>query len=57
MQYGNVPRVIGTLVSARIATLAELQTVYSIEDAYNLLEVVNVDHHNERVIRGRNNRN
>lgn len=57
MHYANVPRVIGTLVSARQATLHELQTVYGVEDAYNMLEVVNVDHHNERVIRGRHNRN
>jgi len=46
-----VPRVIGTLVSARVATLHELQSVYSIEDAYNMLEVVTVDNHNERVLR------
>lgn len=57
MHYANMPRVIGTLVSAKAATLFELQTVYSVEDAYNLLEIVNVDHHNERVIRGRHNRN
>lgn len=53
MQYENVPRVIGTLVSAGKATLYELQTAYSIEDAYNMLEIVSVDHHNERVLRGR----
>lgn len=57
MQYENVPRVIGTLVSSGLATLHELQTVYNIEDAYNMLEVISVDHHNERTIRGRNNRN
>lgn len=57
MNYANVPRVIGTLISARMATLYELQSVYSIEDAYNMLEVLSVDHHNERIIRGRNNRN
>lgn len=56
MNYANVPRVIGTLLSARVATLAELQTIYSLEDAYNLLEIVNVDSHNERTIRERNNR-
>lgn len=56
MNYANVPRVIGTLISARVATLRELQTVYSVEDAYNMLEIINVDHHNERVIRGRHNR-
>lgn len=44
----NVPSVIATLVSAKIATLADLQTVYSIEDAYDLLEILGVDSHNQR---------
>jgi hypothetical protein len=45
-----VPRLIGTLVSAKIATLAELQTVYGIKDAHDLLEILTVDRHNERVL-------
>lgn len=57
MRYANVPPVIGTLVSARLATLTELQTVYSVEDAYNMLEVLKVDMHNERVTRGKHNSN
>jgi hypothetical protein len=36
-------------VSARMATLHELQTVYGVADAYNMLEVLNVDLHNHRV--------
>ncbi len=44
-----MPRLIGTLVSSRMATLVELQTVYGVEDAYNMLEVLTVDAHNERV--------
>lgn len=55
MNYANVPRVIGTLVSARLATLHELQTVYGIKDAYDMLEVLSVDMHNERVLRARQN--
>lgn len=43
VEYLNIPRVIGALVSSRVATLRELQTVYGVEDAYNLLELVTVD--------------
>jgi len=43
-----VPPIIGTLVSSRHATLLELQTVYGVGDAYDLLEIVNVDVVNER---------
>ena len=35
-------------MSRKLATLKELQTFYSLEDAYNLLEIVMVDNHNER---------
>ena len=45
-------------MSARMATLHELQTVYGVADAYNMLEVLNVDLHNQRVAaRVVNNRN
>jgi len=37
-------------VSARIATLHELQTVYSLEDAYNMVEVVLVDAYNQQPV-------
>jgi hypothetical protein len=43
-----VPRIIGALISANRATLAELQTIYSVEDAYDLLEIVAVDNANQR---------
>lgn len=36
-------------MSSRYATLQELQTVYGVQDAYNLLEVLNVDLYNQRV--------
>lgn len=57
IQYANVPRIIGTLISSRLATLAELQTVYGVEDAYNLLEVLSVDVNNERAARVRRDGN
>lgn len=39
------------IVSAGRATLAELATVYGLEDAYDLLEIVQVDAYNDRVAR------
>lgn len=46
-EYKNVPAITGTLVSSRLATLHELDTVYGVEDAYNLLEVVTIDGYNK----------
>ena len=37
---------IGLLVWRKLATLAELQTVYSTEDAYDLLEILLVEESN-----------
>jgi hypothetical protein len=58
LNYANVPRLVGTLISAKLATLHELQTVYGVADAYNMLEVLKVDLHNQRVSdRAQRNRN
>lgn len=38
------------IVSARMASLAELQTVYGVRDAYNLAEILTIDSHNRRVM-------
>ena len=46
----NVPVSIGVVVSSRLATLVELSTVLGGEDLYDLLEVLSVDAHNERVM-------
>ncbi|WP_276330929.1 hypothetical protein [Methylobacterium currus] len=35
-------------MSSGRATLHELQTVYGIKDAFDLLEVIQIDAHNER---------
>lgn len=45
-----MPRAIGTAISRRLATLHELDTVYSAEDLYDLLEVSAVDSINERIL-------
>jgi hypothetical protein len=49
VEYANVPGYLGALISARMATLLELQTVYSVEDAWDLLEVLVVDRENRRI--------
>lgn len=41
--YSNTPGIIATLVSARLATLHELQTLYGPYDAYRMLEIHQTD--------------
>ena len=41
-----MPPVIGTLISKRMATLHELDTVYGTKDVYDMLEVITVDDYN-----------
>jgi hypothetical protein len=36
------------LVSRRLATLHELENVYGVRDAYDLLEVLSIDDYNAR---------
>jgi hypothetical protein len=38
------------VISSGTATLHELDSVYSLKDAYNLLEIAEVNAHNRRVI-------
>lgn len=45
----NVPRSIAVVVSSRLATLYELDTIYGIKDCFDLLEIAQVDSHNEAV--------
>lgn len=47
MRYPNVPRTIATAISAKVASLNDLQTVYGLEDMYDLLEIAIVDSHNQ----------
>ena len=42
------------VVSSGMATLHELQTVYGVEDVYNLAEIVSVDNHNRAQANVRN---
>ncbi|MGX2974497.1 hypothetical protein ACWIUH_05875 [Ursidibacter arcticus] len=40
--------VVGAVVSSKLATLHELQTIYGLEDALDLIEVSSVDAYNHR---------
>lgn len=50
IDYVNVSPLVGAVISSAKATLHECNTVYSIEDLYDILEIVNVDAHNKRVL-------
>jgi hypothetical protein len=47
--YPNVSAAIGAAVSSGKATLRELQEFYSVEDLYDLIEVLSVDGYNRRL--------
>ena len=49
--YSNTPGIIATLVSARLATLHELQTIYGPYDAYRMLEIHQIDQLNMARVR------
>ena len=46
--YVNVPPMIGSVVNSRLATLYELETIYGIEDLYNLYEIIIIKVANEQ---------
>ncbi len=50
LHYTNVPPPVGTVVSKGFATLHELSTVYGLQDLYDMLEIIAVDNHNQRII-------
>ena len=45
----NVPRTIGAVISSKLASLVELDTVLGAEDLYDLLEIIAVDSHNNYI--------
>ncbi len=45
-EYANIPSVVASVISAGKATLHELQTIYGLEDLYDMLEIVIVDNYN-----------
>ena len=47
IEYPTVPGMIAVIITRRLATLHELQTVYSIDDAVDLYEIAAVNNYNE----------
>lgn len=47
MDFPNVDELIGAIVASGKATLNELSTVYTLEDAHDLFEIVSVTRYNE----------
>lgn len=45
--YQNINGLVGTLVANRIATLHELKTVYTLEDALDMYEAYIIPKYNE----------
>lgn len=55
MEYVNVPHSIGYAISSDLCTLIELQTVYGLEDLWDMIEVHSVNIHNQNKVRNANN--
>lgn len=51
-----MPGIHAALITSKLVSLHELQEVYGAEDAYDLLEVITVNAHNERLLNANNNR-
>lgn len=49
MEYVNVAPSIGAVVSSRLASLHELDTIYGVADVYDMLEILAVDGYNQSV--------
>lgn len=45
----NISGLIATVIIHRLATLQELQTAYSYEDLFDLLEILQVDAYNQAI--------
>lgn len=50
LRYVNVPQSIGSVVSRKLASLVELDSVLGVEDLYNLLEIIAIDNHNQYLV-------
>ena len=45
-----MPPLMATIVSSKHATLKELCTFYTLDDAYMLLDVIRIDNYNSQII-------
>ena len=48
-----MPRAIAIIVSSGHASLTELSTTLGLEDLHDLMEIIAIDSHNDRVINAR----
>lgn len=53
--YVNLPPLISVLISSKQATLNELNTIYGLEDALDMYEIVAVDSYNQLMANERAN--
>ena len=51
MSYANVPPLCGAVISLKLATYRECATVLGMEAIYDMLEIANVDAHNNEKMR------
>jgi hypothetical protein len=49
VEYTNVSQRIGAVISSGHARMTELDSALGIEDLYNLLEIIQIDAHNQRI--------
>ncbi|MGF6444395.1 hypothetical protein QF002_005206 [Paraburkholderia youngii] len=54
MAYANVPHSIAFAISSGLCRLHELQTIYGLEDMWDLIEVHSVNIHNQNKVRSGN---
>lgn len=40
--FANAPKICGTVIAAGLATMTELKTSLTLEDAYQLMEIIEV---------------
>lgn len=50
IEYRNVPPLIASVLSTGMTTLHELDTVYGVEDIFDMLEVSTVNSYNRRIV-------
>jgi hypothetical protein len=50
LNYPNVSKVLGAVISTGMASLHELQTIYSLQDVFDLLEIAAINGHNRKMM-------
>lgn len=50
IDYQRIEPLFGMIISSKMATLSELQTIYSMDDVYTLYDIVCTDNYNSFII-------